>query len=123
MTSSVVVAVTVVVAAAITVCSARSREAAPAGQRGDGDGDRDRDNVGNSDGNGDDGLIMYDALHAKYRNMAPWYDSFWGSYLDATLGPPLNGVVEAVLLARRHAVVVSALAAGAEDCRRSWLST
>ncbi len=120
---SVVVAVAVAVAVAITVCSARSREAAPAGQRGDGDGNCNCDDVGNGNGDGNNGSIVYDALRAEYRDMVPWYDSFWGLYLDATLAPPLNGVVEAVLLARRHAAAVSALAAGAEDCRRSWLST
>jgi ubiquinone/menaquinone biosynthesis C-methylase UbiE len=34
--------------------------------------------------------VVFSALREEYRTMAPWYDWFWGSYLDITFEKPLD---------------------------------
>jgi ubiquinone/menaquinone biosynthesis C-methylase UbiE len=41
-------------------------------------------------------VVVFTALQEEYRTMAPWYDWFWGSYLDKTFEKPLNVVQHSI---------------------------
>ena len=53
----------------------------------------------------DDNSVVFDAVRDEYRDMAPWYDTFWRSYTDATLEVPLDVALEAMAVVTTSSAV------------------
>ena len=95
-TSAGRLAVAVAVAAAAAVATIAVRSARFRGTRPD---DDDDDDDGDDDDDDDEQHTVRAALRDEYRDMAPWYDSFWKSYSDATLASPLDTAFAASTIA------------------------
>ena len=111
------VVVVVAAAAAVAFATVAVRSARYRGPDDDDDDDRDDDDDEDGDEDGERPIVRA-ALRDEYRDMAPWYDSFWGSYSDATLESPLDVAFAALMLAasgrrrrRRRAASASASSA------------